>query len=391
MVAGGLSGALGALACNPLEIVKTRMQSSAAKSLALGHQHGYTGIGNAFGSIVKNEGFRVLYKGSAISMLRSTSATAVNLTTYTLLKERFVKSGLIPDGVIADISCGFTSALLTAAAINPIEVLRTRLYNQPFDKNGQGVHYSSGVDVLKKTVKGEGLLALYKGFVPSFLRLGPHFVLTFVFLEQLHRADEAYINRRDELLEAQALFAKFDLDHSGLIDRKEIMSIVRQSHPRLASHDVLSEDSYERSMEEEAQKIVTMLDKNGDGQIDLEEFRSFLSEMKKVYRLAELSALFEKIDADGNGRIDLGELLAAYNQSIATKDVVNRCFKLTPQMSPSDMDLMEQNVKKMMQFADKDGSGSIDFEEFQSICNSLQVVQAGKVFSSWMRSAGVGM
>lgn len=40
-------------------------------------------------------------------------------------------------------------------------------------------------DVLGKVVKQEGVLALWKGFIPYYLRIGPHTVLTFVFLEQM--------------------------------------------------------------------------------------------------------------------------------------------------------------------------------------------------------------
>ena len=43
-------------------------------------------------------------------------------------------------------------------------------------------------DVVAKTVRVEGVLSLWKGFTPYFLRIGPHTVLTLIFLEQLNRA-----------------------------------------------------------------------------------------------------------------------------------------------------------------------------------------------------------
>lgn len=43
-------------------------------------------------------------------------------------------------------------------------------------------------DVLTKVIKGEGILALWKGFTPYYARLGPHTVLTFIFLEQMNKA-----------------------------------------------------------------------------------------------------------------------------------------------------------------------------------------------------------
>lgn len=43
---------MGALSCNPFELIKTRMQAqTVAKHAAVGFQHNYTGLWSAFGSI----------------------------------------------------------------------------------------------------------------------------------------------------------------------------------------------------------------------------------------------------------------------------------------------------------------------------------------------------
>ena len=41
-------------------------------------------------------------------------------------------------------------------------------------------------DLIRFTLR-QGPLAFYKGYVPAFVRLGPHTVLTFIFLEQLKK------------------------------------------------------------------------------------------------------------------------------------------------------------------------------------------------------------
>ena len=46
--------------------------------------------------------------------------------------------------------------------------------------------YKGAVDVLGRVVRNEGLLALWKGFTPYYARIGPHTVLTFIFLEQMN-------------------------------------------------------------------------------------------------------------------------------------------------------------------------------------------------------------
>lgn len=53
--------------------------------------------------------------------------------------------------------------------------------------------YSGAMDVLGKVVQREGIFALWKGFTPYYCRLGPHTVLTFIFLEQLNSAYNKYV------------------------------------------------------------------------------------------------------------------------------------------------------------------------------------------------------
>jgi len=50
-----------------------------------------------------------------------------------------------------------------------------------------GPQYSGIIDCVIKVVRKEGFLSLWKGFVPYFLRLGPHTILTFIFLEQINK------------------------------------------------------------------------------------------------------------------------------------------------------------------------------------------------------------
>jgi len=47
--------------------------------------------------------------------------------------------------------------------------------------------YKNAFDCFWKTVKSEGPLALYKGFIPNWMRLGPHTVITFFIFEQLRK------------------------------------------------------------------------------------------------------------------------------------------------------------------------------------------------------------
>lgn len=53
--------------------------------------------------------------------------------------------------------------------------------------------YKGAIDVLTKVIRNEGFFALWKGFTPYYARLGPHTVLTFIFLEQLNALYNKYV------------------------------------------------------------------------------------------------------------------------------------------------------------------------------------------------------
>lgn len=41
------------------------------------------------------------------------------------------------------------------------------------------------VGTFMEVVKKEGVFGLWNGFLPTYLKIGPHTVLTFIFLEQI--------------------------------------------------------------------------------------------------------------------------------------------------------------------------------------------------------------
>ncbi|KAL0342981.1 UNVERIFIED_CONTAM: Mitochondrial uncoupling protein 5 [Sesamum angustifolium] len=52
---------------------------------------------------------------------------------------------------------------------------------------GMAAPYSGAVDCAMKTIKAEGPMALYKGFIPTISRQGPFTVVLFVTLEQVRK------------------------------------------------------------------------------------------------------------------------------------------------------------------------------------------------------------
>lgn len=136
-------------------------------------------------------------------MIRTSVGSGVQLSVYDFTKAFIIRSGLFESNnndANGNLGIHFLSSMITGlfvtAAMNPFDMISTRLYNQKsIEGGGKGSLYSGPFDCLSKTVRKEGLLALGKGFTAHFLRVGPHTILTFVFFEQLQKLARRYDDR----------------------------------------------------------------------------------------------------------------------------------------------------------------------------------------------------
>ena len=86
------------------------------------------------------------------------------------------------------IGTSFASVVFGVTAMNPVDVVRTRLYNQQSSAGSGGdLKYRSGVDAAYKIARYEGPGAFFKGWGAHYLRGAPHVALIFVLLEQLKK------------------------------------------------------------------------------------------------------------------------------------------------------------------------------------------------------------
>jgi len=195
---GLFTGCCGALVTNPLDLLKTRMQAqaSASSATAAGHQHGYTGLVDGLTRMVREEGVASVYKGVSASMLRLALGSAAQLSSYTAIKERVLAAPRsdaaalppISDGPLLHVAVSFASVVFGVTAMQPVDVVRTRLYNQPFDAaSGRGLLYAGPLDAGLQIVRSEGPAALFKGWLAHYIRGAPHVALLFVTLEQLKK------------------------------------------------------------------------------------------------------------------------------------------------------------------------------------------------------------
>jgi len=179
MFAGVASGGLASFMFSPIDLLKVRMQ---------GDKTGlrYTRLFPSFLTIVREEGLSGMYRGASATVGRAAVCAMVELATYDEFKTFFIKSKSWPHGdtlpthFAASLAAGFVSTCVSA----PIDLIKSRMMNQPTDAAGRPTLYSSPLQCLRQTVSAEGMRGLYAGFGPSYLRLGPHTMLCFVAVEQ---------------------------------------------------------------------------------------------------------------------------------------------------------------------------------------------------------------
>ncbi|KAG5720824.1 hypothetical protein E4T56_gene9697, partial [Termitomyces sp. T112] len=92
VLAGALSGAIGASLGNPLFLIKARMQAY-SPALPVGAQHYYKNSFDALSTIFRAERFRGLVRGIDAAILRTSMGSSVQLPSYNFTKTQLVKNG----------------------------------------------------------------------------------------------------------------------------------------------------------------------------------------------------------------------------------------------------------------------------------------------------------
>lgn len=180
---GMTAGAAGAFVGTPAEVALIRM--TADGRLPPGERRGYRNVFDALVRMAREEGVLTLWRGCIPTMARAVVVNAAQLASYSQSKQFLLDSGHFRDDILCHFCASMISGLVTTAASMPVDIVKTRIQNmRTIDGKPE---YRNGLDVLLKVVRYEGFFSLWKGFTPYYARLGPHTVLTFIFLEQMNK------------------------------------------------------------------------------------------------------------------------------------------------------------------------------------------------------------
>lgn len=184
IAAGLIAGGIGAAVGNPADVVMVRMQADGR--LPLAERRNYKSVVDAITRMAKQEGVGSLWRGSSLTVNRAMLVTASQLASYDQFKEMILGKGLMKDGLGTHVTASFAAGFVAAVVSNPVDVIKTRVMNMKVEAGGVPP-YSGPLDCVLKTVKAEGPMALYKGFIPTISRQGPFTIVLFVTLEQVRK------------------------------------------------------------------------------------------------------------------------------------------------------------------------------------------------------------
>jgi hypothetical protein len=176
IVSGGVAGAIGSYIANPFDLIKVRQMAVLPNQTTP-----YKNCFHAAFLIYRDEGgLKGLYRGVAVTVARAAVVTSAQLSTYDHTKHLLINNtSFFKDNFVTHLVSSLVAGFCTTAASSPVDVIKTRFMNAP-----RGF-YNSALDCFIKTVRQEGVRALYKGFAPNYLRLGAHCMFALPLYEQV--------------------------------------------------------------------------------------------------------------------------------------------------------------------------------------------------------------
>ena len=183
VAAASMTGTLGQFVAAPTDVIKVRLQADARLKWTGGCPR-YQGPLHAFLEIQKTEGFRTFYRGLTPSLGRAAIMYGTSCAAYDHAKFHITSLGyhaLRDESIWTHLASSSLSGLVAALVSTPFDVVKTRYMNQSSHMS----IYKSPLDCIMKTARDEGLVAFYKGFTPTYLRLAPWQLLFFISAEQL--------------------------------------------------------------------------------------------------------------------------------------------------------------------------------------------------------------
>lgn len=178
LASGMTTGAIAASVANPIEVIKTRAQAEMERFGGSTYR--------TAAHLFKNDGLAGMFAGIGPHVVRGACHTATQLATYDQVKQTMKKHAGAQDGLSLQLGASLVSGIATTTVTAPLDLVKTRLMMPRADGIGRGVGGSNtAYSVISKIHLDGGASAFFKGWLPTYMRTGPHTLITFVALEQI--------------------------------------------------------------------------------------------------------------------------------------------------------------------------------------------------------------
>lgn len=168
-MAGGISAAVSKTAVAPIERVKLLLQVQAA-SKQIAKENQYKGMIDCFKRIPQEQGFLSFWRGNMANVIRYFPTQALNFSFKDVYKQVFLggvdKNKQFWRYFGGNLASGGAAGATSLCFVYPLDFARTRL-GADVGRGAGERQYNGLIDCLKKTVKSDGVIGLYRGFMVS--------------------------------------------------------------------------------------------------------------------------------------------------------------------------------------------------------------------------------
>ncbi|CAO1623927.1 unnamed protein product [Sympodiomycopsis kandeliae] len=176
-VCASAAGAVGGLAGNWADVLLVRMTSDVLK--APQERFNYPNAISGSITMIQSEGVTSLFRGLVPNLTRAVLMNVSQLATYDFFKSSLLSTNHFQEGTLLHFTASFLAGTVATTVCSPADVIKARI--MAANGNGGG----NIVQVLKKSIKNEGIQFLFRGWSPAWVRLSPNTILIFVTLEKM--------------------------------------------------------------------------------------------------------------------------------------------------------------------------------------------------------------
>jgi len=131
---------------------------------------------HVYQTIYRNEGMNGFYRGIQPNIMRNAMVNVGEMASYDQIKQLFLTYTSIPNGLLLHFLSAISAGFIATVIASPFDVVKTRLMASPDA-------YSGLMNCFQRTLREDGAMAFYNGFIPNFTRLGTWSAVCFICME----------------------------------------------------------------------------------------------------------------------------------------------------------------------------------------------------------------